>query len=145
MDKGEGANLAGCQGQVSVLETVPLLFKCKMFRQLCAEAVISNVLDYFHSTKQKRSGLSIASRDFLLSIAFHKRGFDNVGLSSRDIADGVSINRNTLLPYLANTTPLETITFQPYKKECASNDWKKREVRTYLFYEMYKSYTSDTN
>jgi len=99
-----------------------------MSRQLCDEAVLCNILHYFNSTKHKRNGVSIASRDFLLSIAFHKRSFQTMGLSSREISDTVSVNRNTLLPHLGNATPLENIILQPYKKESASNDWRKREV-----------------
>ena len=99
-----------------------------MSRQLCDEAVLCNILHYFNSTKHKRNGVSIASRDFLLSIAFHKRSFQTMGWSSREISEAVSVNRNTLLPHLGNATPLENIILQPYKKESASNDWRKREV-----------------
>ena len=113
-------------------DTRPLPWKryhrITMSRQLCAEAVLCNILHYFNSTKHKRNGVSIASRDFLLSIAFHKRSFQTMGLSSREISDTVSVNRNTLLPHLGNATPLENIILQPYKKESASNDWRKREV-----------------
>ena len=117
-----------------------------MSRQLCDEAVLCNILHYFNSTKHKRNGVSIASRDFLLSIAFHKRSFQTMGLSSREISEAVSVNRNTLLPHLGNATPLENIILQPYKKESASNDWRKREVLLQLvdhFLLLYKWFPVD--
>ena len=131
-------------------DTRPLPWKryhrITMSRQLCAEAVLCNILHYFNSTKHKRNGVSIASRDFLLSIAFHKRSFQTMGLSSREISEAVSVNRNTLLPHLGNATPLENIILQPYKKESASNDWRKREVLLQLvdhFLLLYKWFPVD--
>jgi len=131
-------------------DTRPLPWKryhrINMSRQLCAEAVLCNILHYFNSTKHKRNGVSIASRDFLLSIAFHKRSFQTMGWSSREISEAVSVNRNTLLPHLGNATPLENIILQPYKKESASNDWRKREVLLQLvdhFLLLYKWFPVD--
>ena len=73
-----------------------------MSQQLCAEAILSNILHYFHGTKHKRSGLFTATRDLLLDTAFHKRGFDTAGITTRQVSDGFVSNMNTLLPHLSN-------------------------------------------
>ena len=87
-----------------------------MSRQLCTEAILSNILHDFHVTKHKRSGLFTTSRDLILDIAFHKHGFNAAGLTSRQVSDGVGINRDTLLLHLSNNKQLETIFYEPYKK-----------------------------
>ena len=122
----------GWKAPLDGLETVPTISTFHgqklMSRQLCAEAILSNVLHYFNATKHKRSGLVTAIRDLLLNIGFQKRGFDTAGLTSRQVPDGVGINRNTLLPHLSNNKQLENILYEPYKKQFASNEWAKREV-----------------
>ena len=56
---------------------------CAMSRQQFAEAVLSNILYYYNSTKNSRLGNDIACRNFIMRVAFHPRGFTNSGFSYR--------------------------------------------------------------
>ena len=56
---------------------------CTMSRQQFAEAVLSNIVYFFNSTKNSQLGNDIASRNFIMHVAFHPRGFTNSGFSYR--------------------------------------------------------------
>ena len=56
---------------------------CSMSRQQFAEAVLSNILYFFNSTKNSRLGNDIACRNFIMRTAFHPCEFTNSGFSYR--------------------------------------------------------------
>jgi len=83
-----------------------------MAREVLAEAVLSNILYFIHSTKHIRQGSAIACRNFLMSVCFHKHKFPPQAHSSRNISQLTKIHRNTLLSHMKSKQFLKDIQYK---------------------------------
>ena len=99
-----------------------------MAREVLAEAVLSNILYFIHTTKHIRQGSAIACRNFLMSVCFHKHKFPPQAHSSRKISQLTKIHRNTLLSHMKSKQCLKDIRYKPFAKGSASNFWGNRAV-----------------
>jgi len=105
-----------------------------MNKAICANAVLDNILHFFKCNNNAKKGLDIATRDLILSIAFHKHAFQQTEFSVWKVSQETGIHKDALKPCLTNETPLRDVRYKQYKKEKQSNSWGKRVVCSCLQY-----------
>ena len=105
-----------------------------MSRAVIAEAVLKNILHYFHNTKSQRKGSVISCRNFLLGVCFHKHSFPQGSYSLRKISELTKIDRRVMSTHMKSKEVLKNIRYKAFAKTSPSNYWGKRAVSMFLLY-----------
>ena len=117
--------------------TFPLLWKYQghipetnsslfiMTKAICTNAVLDNILHFLKCNNYAKKSLNIATRELILSVAFHKHPFQQTEFSVRKLSQLPGIHKDALKCCISNETSLKDVRFKQYKKETQSNSWEK--------------------